>query len=407
VSVKTIARIFLPFALAYFVSYFFRVVNAIISSDLIAEFNLSADDLGLLTGTYFLTFAVAQLPLGLLLDRFGSRRTEGALLLVAAIGAIWFATGETFWDLLIGRALIGLGVSACLMAAFRAYVIWFAHTRLPLVNGCQMAAGGLGAIVATTPARMAIEVISWQGMFLVVAGITLFSALLIFFAVPEEPKRGAAPSFTALISGLGGIFASPLFWRVAPLAIASQASFLSIQGLWAGPWLMKVDHLSPSAAGERLMLIAASMIAGFLLLGLVAERLGRRGVPTLIVAALAMGAFMLSQLLIITEAWQTSPIPWMLFGFFGTAGILPYAGLSQRFPPHLAGRVNTSLNVLVFVVAFAAQWGIGIVIELWSGFAAGPSSVGGYHAAFGMMLGLQATALIWFALFRVRGTNVR
>jgi predicted MFS family arabinose efflux permease len=404
---KSVVRIFVPFALAYFVSYFFRVVNAVISSDLVHEFNLSADDLGLLTGAYFLTFAAAQLPLGLALDRFGSRRTEAALLIVAAVGAIRFATGDTFWDLLVGRALIGLGVSACLMAAFRAYVICFSHARLPLVNGCQMAAGGLGAIVATTPARMTIDVISWQGMFLVMAGITLFSALLIFFAVPEEPKRGTAPSFSALLSGLGGIFASPLFWRVAPLAIASQATFLAIQGLWAGPWLMEVDGLSPSAAGERLMLIAASMIAGFLILGFVAERLGRHGVPTLVVAALAIGAFMLSQLLIITGSGNGSPLPWMMFGFFGTSGILPYAGLSQRFPPHLAGRVNTSLNVLVFVVAFAAQWGIGIVIRLWSGFSAGPAPVGGYQAAFGIMLGLEVTALLWFALFRVPGTDVR
>ncbi|NJN45375.1 MAG: MFS transporter [Candidatus Competibacteraceae bacterium] len=134
-----ILRVFLPFACGYFLSYLFRTVNAVISPDLVSDLNLDATDLGLLTSMYFLTFAAFQLPLGMLLDRFGPRRVETVLLLFAAAGALCFALSTRLEGLILGRALIGLGVSACLMASFKAFVMWFPPQRLPAVNGWVMA----------------------------------------------------------------------------------------------------------------------------------------------------------------------------------------------------------------------------------------------------------------------------
>ena len=162
-------RVFVPFALGYFLSYLYRVVNAVIAPDLVRDVGLDANHLGLLTSAYFLTFAAFQLPLGILLDRLGPRRTEAALLLIAAAGAFVFASAESAAGLIAGRALIGLGVSACLMAAFKAFVVWFPSQRLPLVNGCQMAAGGLGALAATAPVEAALAFTDWRGVFLVSA----------------------------------------------------------------------------------------------------------------------------------------------------------------------------------------------------------------------------------------------
>jgi MFS family permease len=150
-TIATVGRVFLPFAGGYFLSYLFRTVNAVIAPDLVHAVGLNAADLGLLTSTYFLAFAASQIPLGILLDRFGPRRVESLLLLWAAVGAALFAVGQTTTTLLVGRALIGLGVSGCLMAAFQAFVLWFPKPRLPLVNGCIMACGSLGALVATAP----------------------------------------------------------------------------------------------------------------------------------------------------------------------------------------------------------------------------------------------------------------
>ncbi len=121
-----LARVFVPFACGYFLSYLYRVINAVIAPDLVAELRLDAAELGFLTSAYFLTFALFQLPLGMLLDRFGPRRTEAALLMFAALGAFVFATASDIGGLVAGRALIGFGVSACLMAAFKAFRIFFA-----------------------------------------------------------------------------------------------------------------------------------------------------------------------------------------------------------------------------------------------------------------------------------------
>lgn len=393
-------RVLLPFAAGYFLSYLYRVVNAVIAPDLIDAFGLDADQLGLLTGAYFLTFSAAQLPLGIALDRFGARRTEALLLVAAAAGAFVFAAADSFTGLLVGRALIGFGVSACLMAAFKAFVVWFAKARLPLINGCQMAAGGLGAIAATTPTEAALAFTDWRGVFFGLGVLTLLCAGAILAFVPAD--AGAVSSRVptrALIAGIGRIYRSSLFWRVAPVTILSQASFLAIQGLWSGRWLAAVEGLARAEIANTLFLIAAAMIAGFLSLGGAAERLSRRGVPPIALAIAGMGTFALSQAVIISGWFAGSPWPWVAFGFFGTAGIVPYAALSQRFPVALAGRLNTALNVLVFVVAFATQWGIGVIVSRWTeAFGGDPAS--GYRAAFTLMLGLQLAATLWFFAFR-------
>ncbi|HMV55144.1 MAG TPA: MFS transporter, partial [Rhodocyclaceae bacterium] len=119
------ARLFLPFAAGYYLSYLLRTVNAVISPDLTRELGLSAADLGLLTGAYFFSFAVAQIPVGVALDRYGPRRVEASLLVLAAIGALLFAFGQTLLQLAVARALIGFGVSACLMAALKAFSQWY------------------------------------------------------------------------------------------------------------------------------------------------------------------------------------------------------------------------------------------------------------------------------------------
>ena len=195
-------RVFAPFAFGYFLSYTYRVVNATIAGDLANEMALTAGDLGLLTSTYFLTFAAFQIPLGMLLDRFGARRTESILLLFAAAGAFVFAFAPNVPMLILGRALIGLGVSACLMGAFKAFVQWFPGERLPLINGFQMAVGALGAMTATTPVEIALGFMDWRGVFLVLGALTLLCAAVLFAVVPDPD--GQAPK-TTLSAQFGGV----------------------------------------------------------------------------------------------------------------------------------------------------------------------------------------------------------
>jgi len=393
-----VVRVYLPFALGYFLSYLFRVVNAVIAGDLRADLELDGAVLGLLTSTYFLTFAAFQLPLGYLLDRFGSRRVESALLLVASLGAFVFSLSETVVGLIVGRALIGLGVSACLMAAFKAYVDWFDSDRLPRINGWQMAAGGLGALAATRPVEMALPLLGWQGVFQTLGLSCIAVALIIFLVVPEK-SRYVKPDPAAARLGFGTVFTSPLFLRVAPLAMTSQSIFLSISGLWAGTWMQDVAGISRAETANALALMTISMIAGFIVLGNTTAWLGRRGISAFTTATLSVLIATLPLLLMIVLQGRAPVwICWTLFGFFGSGSILYYAGLSQRFPSRIAGRVNTAMNLLVFVAAFVLQWGIGVVIDHWS--PGEEFSAAGYRVAFTTVVVLQGLALLWYLLFR-------
>jgi sugar phosphate permease len=388
-------RILLPFALGYFISYLFRTVNAVIAPNLAADIGVDPSGLGLLTSAYFIAFASAQLPLGVLLDRFGPRRIEALLLLFAAAGALIFARSQSLGGLALGRAFIGFGVSACLMAAFKAFVTWFPAHQLPLINGLQMTSGGLGALAATAPVEHLLTIMAWRDVFLILTGVTLAAAVLVFLVVPDHAEPARASGIGDQLDGLRTVFTSAVFWRIAPWATLSQATYLAVQGLWAGPWLRDVAGLDRSGVAGVLFGVAAAMIAGYLLLGLVADRLGRAGIPPQAVAALGMLAFMGVQLLTLSPWRPPVPLLWLAFGFFGTSGILCYAELSQSFAPDLAGRVNTSLNLLVFIAAFLAQWGIGAVINRWPSTAAGYAPHG-YRAGFGLMLGLQVLAAVWY-----------
>ena len=393
----TLIRVLVPFACGYFLSYLFRVVNAVVAPDLVRDFGLGAADLGLLTSAYFLAFAAFQLPLGILLDRFGARRTEATLLLFAAAGSFVFAGAQGTAALIVGRALIGLGVSACLMAAFKAFVQWFPGDRLPVVNGLQLAAGGLGALAGTAPVEAALGVVDWRTLFVGLGALALAIAAAIVVVVPERSGGQTEGSLGELARGVARVFTSPVFWRLAPLTVLSQATFLALQTLWVAPWLRDVAGLDRGAVAQQLLWIAAAMVAGFLLWGIISERLARRGVAPVSVAVAGMTAS-IAVLSAIALEWVAWAVPlWIAFGFVGTTGVLVFPVLTRAFPADLAGRVITGLNLLVFVAAFAAQWGVGAVIELWPETPDGGYAPGAYQVAFAILAALQGLALAWFA----------
>jgi MFS family permease len=397
---ETILRVFLPFAAGYFLSYLYRVVNAVIAPDLIADTGVGSSALGMLTAIYFISFASFQLPLGVLLDRFGPRRVEAVLLLFGALGAMLFAKAEGLAGLVVGRACIGLGVSACLMAAFKAYTLWFPKDQWPLINGLQMAAGGFGALTATSPVEAALRLTDWRGVFLGLAVFTLLAAGAVFFAVPEKQAVTNQESLADQLRGIQEVFTSRTFWRTAPLTTASQAAFMAIQGLWAGPWLNHVGKLNRGEVAGVLFGVAMAMVAGFIVLGSLAGHLHQRGVRVATTAVSGMTIFLAVQLLLVLHPPGWTFALWLAFGFFGTSGVIAYSALSQAFPVHLSGRVTTALNLLVFVAAFASQWAIGAIIELWSAGPGQPPREAGFNAGFGLLLLLQAAGLLHYLLGR-------
>jgi MFS family permease len=280
-GIHPVARVLLPFAGAYVLSYLYRSINAVIAADLSADFALSAAQLGLLTSAYLLAFAAFQLPLGLLLDRFGPRRTDASLLLIAALGALIFALADRLPSLIVGRALIGLGVSGCLMSGIKANVVWFPLSRLAAMNGWLFFAGGVGLMLATLPVEIAVRLTHWQTVFGVLAMLTVTASALIFFVVPERAGEAVRETMGAQLRGLWRVFCDHRFWQIALSATAMQSTHMAVQGLWAGPWLRDVAGLGRDAVAWHLLLMACSAAAGFLFWGNFATWLSRRGISTL------------------------------------------------------------------------------------------------------------------------------
>ncbi len=391
-------RLFLPFAAGYFLSYLLRNVNAVIAPELTRELGVSAADLGLLTSAYLLAFGAFQLPLGVLLDRYGPRRVETVLLLVAAAGSGLFALGDSLGELAVARAVIGLGVSACLMASFKAFSVWFPAERLPSLNAAVMVAGGLGALTATTPLAWALPFVGWRGLFAALAVLAVLAAVGIF-STPDKPASAAGGTLGQQLRELAGVLRSRDFWRYAPITAAGLGGFVAMQGLWAVPWLMQVSGQTRDAAAFHMLLTTLAMIGGFLAMAMFIGPLRRRGLPPgrVMVIGHATGVAVLFAL------WQgvgSSHALWASLGVVFAAGNLAYAELTARFAPTLAGRVNTALNLCTFVGAFAIQWGYGVMLD---GLAAvGWSVLDSHRAAFATLLSLQAVGLGWFLWRRPR-----
>jgi MFS family permease len=379
-------RVFLPFATAYLFAFLLRVVNAVAGEPIAGELGLSPGELGFLTSVYFMGFALSQIPFGIMMDRFGARRVEAGLLVVAAAGCAMFVFASQYAELVVGRALIGIGVSMCLMAPFTAYRRAFSPRKMPLIVGLHMIFGGIGSAIGGGPAEWLIEWLGWRGLFAVIAGLTLASAALVFALVPRsnEPKEGVP--LAQLTKELGAIARSRALWRIAPLSATSQVGMLAIASLWTGPWLREVAGLSSGAAALWLSALSLGLVAGFLGYGYaasLAERVGRT-MDVFVGGSLLYAAATL--VIILAPPAIGTPV-WLLAAAFGTVGVISYPIAVQHFPPEMAGRVNTMLNFIVFATAFAVQWFFGVILDWF------PDGEGG-ATTFGFQVALAATLVL-------------
>ena len=279
-ALRPVTLVVLPFAAGYYLSYLFRTINALIASRLMADLGLKAADLGVLTSVFFLSFAVIQLPLGMMLDRFGPRRVQIALLPIAALGAAVFAVADNFAVLVIARALIGVGAAGSLMSGLKAIVLWSPRERIPLANGCFVMLGALGAVTATAPAESLLQSIGWRGLFEALAALSTACALLIYLFVPDTTLRKCALKKPQELGNLWSVYGDAYFWRLAPLSATCIGSAWALHGLWAAPWLRDVAGLDQPAIVQHLFVMAMAACGGAFFLGFGADRFGHGRGPT-------------------------------------------------------------------------------------------------------------------------------
>ena len=387
-------RLVPAYAAGYFLSYGLRSINAVIAPELMHDMGLTSSGLGLLTSTYFLAFGLFQLPLGLLLDRFGPRRVEAALLLLAAAGCALFGLGTTLATLVVARALIGLGVSACLMASFKAFSQWFPVQSLPSLTASIMIAGSLGALCASVPAEAALPLLGWRGIFHLFAVLLAITAVFIM-RLPDHPDSAQQESLKQQIQTLMGILRHRIFWRFAPQGCLASGGFMAIQGLWAVPWMMEVNGVSRSHAANVLFLTGLAMLGGYLFIATCTGALTRRGIAPMAILRTGLVLALLVELAIILNLAQPSWL-WPLLGLSFSLTTLTYSQLSAVFPVAVSGRVNSALNLMMFTGAFGLQWGIGAAVEAFA--ASGMARGAAFALTFALLWAAQTLTFGWFLL---------
>ncbi len=385
-----------PFAAGFYLSNYYRFVMAVMSPRLVQEFGLTAAELGLLTSIYFFMAAVFQAPLGLLMDRYGPRRVQAVMMAGAGIGVLIFAFATDKTTLLIGRVVMGIGAAGGLMTAFQAIILWFSVDRRPLLNGFVMSVGGLGALTATLPTELLLQVTDWRHVMLAIAIASFVVSGLIFLAVPEKPGASKATTFADQIGGLLQIYQTPFFWRIAPIYATTVGAMFAFQSLWAAPWLKDVGHLPLSEIARDLLVVNVLQIPCYVGIGWAGMQLSRRGIGLPAVVAVGTLLFILSQSGLLVPDGRAHWLVLVGMGCLANVTLLLYPALAEKIPPQLIGRANTALNLFVFVGAFGVQYAVGLLIDLVPPLSPGVYPPSAYQFAFAALILAETLSWLWF-----------
>lgn len=410
--------IFIAFAAGHFLSYALRSVNATLAPHLVRDLSLTPADLGWLSSAYYVSFAIMQYPLGIWLDRYGERIVESLLLLIAAAGAFLIATGETLTTLSWGRILVGIGVSACLMAPFTYFRRNFAPERQSQLSLMLLVLGTSGAVSSTWPAAALAQALGWRSVFSLVAALLLLVAVAIFFIVPRREKTASAPAVpqpdatqqqthttedahtagSGAISTTPSLLRHPAIIRVMPLFLIGQGGVIALQTLWAGPWMTQVLGMSDNQMARIMFLLMLAIMLAYVVMSFVSPRLQQRGIS---MQRIAYIGHIISVTTVVSIALFPTPGAWWLWIVLSLtfpALSLMQPGVSILFPRAMAGRVLTLCNLFMFGGAFLVQWGIGLLID---GFhILGLPYERAYPSTLLILATLHALSIVWL---RIKG----
>jgi sugar phosphate permease len=396
-------RLFTVLALIYILVYFYRVSLAVVANDITRDLALTPQQLGTLSGILFYVYAVAQLPLGPLIDRFGGRLAISGCGVLTAIGGLLFSTAQTLPAAMAARVLIGVGTAAVLMATFTIFSHWYSHQEFGKISGFMVAVGNLGNLAATAPLAMSVAAIGWRHSFLAIAILQMLATLLVFFAVRDRPPLLAAAepvpevAKPGLLAAWREIFGNGHFWLLGGISFFWYGNYLALQGLWGGPYLMEVLQLSRAQTGQLLMYTSLGFIAGSMLSDFFVRRLFGSHKRALI---FGQGALLL--LMSAFLGWAVLVPPGLRAGLFFaiglavSSGVLIYPIIRAMFPLRIVGTALTSLNFFVLLGAAVVQQMMGVIIgaRALPGAPPGPTA---YHVAFLLPVAGLAAAIALFS----------
>ena len=389
--------VFFVFAFGYFLSCLLRAITATLSPVLTIEFELMAADLGLLAGGYFLGFASMQIPLGYLLDKFGPKKIVSSFLLIAFIGTLSFALAQSFSGLLISRILIGVGVSACLMAPLTGYRIWFAENQQQRANSWMLMIASLGFLSSTLPVQLLLPSLGWRWLFGGIAGLILISIFLMLAFIPKwDHQKDESLENPVRQGSLSDVWKNKFFISVIPMGLFNYGGLMAIQTLWAGPWMIRVAGYTPLESATGLFWINITMLVSFFLWGYFLPRITNLGFSALKILKLGLPVSFLVMLTIIILGSKAGAFYITLFILSSIFLSVTQPAVGLSFQSHLAGKALTSFNLLIFLGTFIMQWVIGLLIDLVKNY--GYTEIIGFKAAFSFFLFLSLISYIFFLI---------
>jgi MFS family permease len=391
-------------------SMFYRLTSAVLAPDLIKAFNLNAERLGMLGSAFFYTFALFQIPMGVLLDRIGPRKVITIFTLVGAAGAFFFAFAGNFYVALAGRALLGIGMATALMGSFKVFVNRYPARRFATLSGAILSIGTLGPILATSPLVYLNSTIGWRLTFFYCGILTVGLALSLFWVLREDHHEGGSEALiassvgqhTGLIKSLKLVFGTLAFWQIGTLAFSRYGTVVALQGVWLGPYLMDIKGFAPLTAGNVLMMLSLGAGIGSPIAGYLAERVFRSAKSvTLVGISCYVLCFIPLTGIIRMETADAYAALFLLQGFFSSSGALCYTHIKELFPLSMSGTVIAGVNFFVMAGGAVFMQIIGIIISSYRGTHP-LYSAGAYHLAFLIcLLGIVAS-LVFYAFSKVQ-----
>jgi len=389
---------------------FYRVSNAIIAPDLIKDLNLNAETLGILGGAFFYSFALLQIPMGLLLDRIGPRVVITMFSLVGALGAFIFALASTFIIAFLGRVLIGIGMASVLMGTLKIFVLKFSPEKFSTLSGTIISVGTLGNILATSPLAYFNSTIGWRLTFIWAGGITVALSLLIFWILREgkgtekvkEPFFLQSKEKINIFESIRLIFGNLSFWQIGTVAFFRYGTFVALQGLWLGPYLMDIKGFTPIQTGNILMMLSLGTIIGSPIAGQLSDRVFQSTKSVTLYGLCFYGLCLIP----LMGAWKIeNPLLFSLIfffmGLFSGFGMLTYTHIKELFPLHMSGTVIAGVNFFTMAGGAVFMQILGKVIESFTySNHSYPSQA--YHLAFSICFLGMAISLIFYAFSKVK-----
>ena len=402
-------------AFVYATSHIHRIAPTVIFNDLMSTFQTSGAGLGGLGSMYFYTYAIMQIPSGILADSLGPRKTISAGAIIGGLGSILFGGAQTIGLAYLGRFFIGLGMSLIFICIMKLIAEWYREHEFATMSGLTLFGGNLGSVFATTPLYLVVAAIGWRRSYHAIGLSTIILGVFTWLIVRDRPSLLGLPSPAEsedsggsavpksekvnIWQGLKESLANKAIWPTFLMSFGLYGTIVALKGMWLTPYLTQVYGVTRDQATNYVLLSLMAGLIGPLIMGFLSDRIRQRRLPILIVTPL----YFLTWLFLVFWNSGKPPlvtIPYLLFalGFFCSPIALTWACAKEVSHPSLVGLATGFANIGGFLGGAVMQFVFGYILDLkWQGVMVDGLriySVEAYQAAFSASAFVAFTAVV-------------